>query len=348
MDIATVLAVESSFDPKKVGGLGNNYHGLIQWGPWERKHELPKLMSQIGLPRDTNILNVPFEKQIQLFALWVEKRAGERNVTIRDIHSVYRMINPSAYGRGDAFGTKGLNVLGPNSPKRTEALGWLRKEGQNIASGSASPKAPGASVPASPKVANVSPSRPSAPASPKAADVSPSRSSAPASAKVADVSPSRSSAPASPTPLHKVLSQADQGRYSVGVFEKQQGEKGERYIPRGNIVISKDEDENTIKIEEVKPTLGYPLLSRIIQAQDGKENKFYVRLRNESGSNQGLIPIGQIGPIISAVISQVQPQISQVQPQVENDTSKQQDNTPKQQNETQVCRSNPDFGFELG
>lgn len=36
--VVRTVACESGFDPQQVGGGGNNYYGLFQFGPWARAH----------------------------------------------------------------------------------------------------------------------------------------------------------------------------------------------------------------------------------------------------------------------------------------------------------------------
>jgi len=133
-DVATVLAVESSFNERSVGGLNNEHQGIIQWGAWERRHELPSLMAKMGLDPKADIRSLTFEQQVGLAGMWVNKRAGERGIKIRSIHDVYRVINPGAYsGGGDAFGTKGWEVLRRGGAWHREAVAWLKqKSGMRI------------------------------------------------------------------------------------------------------------------------------------------------------------------------------------------------------------------------
>ena len=130
LDLGKLLAIESGLNPRATGGLNNQYYGLIQWGKWERENELPELMKRIGINPKKDIRDVPFEQQVKLFELWIEKRAKERGIKIAytDIHNVYRIINPGAYSsKGDAFGTKGPLVF-QNQSKEREAIAWLQRE----------------------------------------------------------------------------------------------------------------------------------------------------------------------------------------------------------------------------
>lgn len=133
-DFATLIAVESSFNPKLSGGSGGVHYGLIQWNPDARAKELPGMMRQLGIDPKTDIRNVPFEQQTELAVLWVQKRwserDGRRGKKIESIHDVYRMINPGAYSsRGDSWGTKGSEALKKGGYKNKEALQWLKAQG---------------------------------------------------------------------------------------------------------------------------------------------------------------------------------------------------------------------------
>jgi hypothetical protein len=82
----------------------------------------------MGLDARTDIRSLTFEQQVGLAGLWVNKRAGERGIKIRSIHDVYRVINPGAYsGGGDAFGTRGWEVLRRGGAKHREAVAWLKE-----------------------------------------------------------------------------------------------------------------------------------------------------------------------------------------------------------------------------
>lgn len=142
-DIATLFAVESSFNPRKIGGENNAHAGLIQWGQWEQTHEIPMLIRKHKLPLNpkTHITNIPFHLQVQLAAFWVEHRRNGK--PIRSIHDAYRTINPGAYSKnGDAFGTKAAIVFAPYSHKRKEADQWLKKQGYPQTAIAANPPKP--------------------------------------------------------------------------------------------------------------------------------------------------------------------------------------------------------------
>ncbi|MEM1684568.1 MAG: hypothetical protein QXD60_02320 [Nanopusillaceae archaeon] len=150
-DLATLLMMESSMNPKKIGGLENRFHGLFQVSPENRQQMLPGLRRQLGLQPRPEILDLGFRDQIRLMVLWVEqqhqnlqraRRYYPQLARHRDrldqqfsqwgkrIHWIYNTINPGAYyAKGDAFGTRGTDVFADNSPVRRWARAWMQRNG---------------------------------------------------------------------------------------------------------------------------------------------------------------------------------------------------------------------------
>lgn len=73
-EFVAIILQESSGDPKKIGGDGNNFEGLIQWGKEEREKELPIIAKKNGIKYNGNIKEVSFKDQLTLAKDWVISR----------------------------------------------------------------------------------------------------------------------------------------------------------------------------------------------------------------------------------------------------------------------------------
>lgn len=255
-DIATLFAVESSFRTDLVGGKNNQHQGLIQWGVRERMNELPIHMARIGLDPKTPILKVPFTEQVELVRLWVEQRARQRGITIRNIHDVYKIINPSAYSpNGDAFGTQGMQVFDPSSRKRKEAREWLSMNGYQP----------------------LQESPPPSPSSPQGVGI----------AATSPPSPLPSKNPTTTTAVASEINNHPQKTYALF----QRNPETNALIPRGTIVFRSDH-----QVEEVRTTLYHqkPSNGRGSPAQEmlnhmtKNPDLYYVRLVGSSSPPQPL------------------------------------------------------------
>lgn len=129
-ELAAIIAQESGFDPTISGGDGNNYKGLFQWGPSERTNELPSIFQKIGVNRNAEITQVPFEKQLEAFELWARGRGFKTGMGQQRLYATILGGNPYATG-ADSNGT----VAG-NNPSITKGgsnyqagLDFLRKNG---------------------------------------------------------------------------------------------------------------------------------------------------------------------------------------------------------------------------
>jgi tape measure domain-containing protein len=103
-ELAAIIAQESGFDPSIIGGDGNNYRGLFQWGASERANELPNIFQKIGLDRNSEVTKVPFEKQLEAFELWAKGRGFRAGMGQQKLYATILGGNPYATG-ADSNGT---------------------------------------------------------------------------------------------------------------------------------------------------------------------------------------------------------------------------------------------------
>jgi hypothetical protein len=122
-DLASIISFESagSFDPHKVGGEGNRYRGLIQFGPDEQKTYYH--------PNDT------FESQIEngvvpYFRDRFKKAGKDTNgATLNDLYTTVIAGNPNANrNKTDSFGTSANSgvqrIIKEHRPEVLKRYGW--------------------------------------------------------------------------------------------------------------------------------------------------------------------------------------------------------------------------------
>lgn len=114
-EVAAVMSFESggTFDPTKMGGAGNNYMGLIQFGPEERR--------TYGI--DENSTPQEWTSAILGF---MQDRGFRKGMGLEDFYSTILTGGPGRYDRQDANGTSVRNAI-PRilAEHRPRAASWL-------------------------------------------------------------------------------------------------------------------------------------------------------------------------------------------------------------------------------
>lgn len=97
--LATVISYETigSFNPDKVGGKGNKYMGLIQFGPEERK--------QFGVRP-----GMSFDEQMGSVVKYLKARGFKPGMGIEDLYSTINAGSPGRYDASDGNGTVRTHV----------------------------------------------------------------------------------------------------------------------------------------------------------------------------------------------------------------------------------------------
>lgn len=90
-DLATVISYESKFDPKRWGGKGGNYLGLIQFGGPERK--------QFGVNE-----NQTFAEQMPSVVKFLKTRGFKPGMGLPDLYSTINAGSPGRYNLSDDGG----------------------------------------------------------------------------------------------------------------------------------------------------------------------------------------------------------------------------------------------------
>lgn len=91
-DLATVISYESGFNPRKWGGKGGNYMGLIQFGPSER--------AQFGANDQQT-----FKEQMPAVVRYLKSRKFKPGMGLMDLYSTINAGSPGLYDRSDGYGT---------------------------------------------------------------------------------------------------------------------------------------------------------------------------------------------------------------------------------------------------
>lgn len=91
-DLATVISYESGFNPRKWGGKGGNYMGLIQFGPSER--------AQFGANDQQT-----FKEQMPAVVRYLKSRGFKPGMGLMDLYSTINAGRPGLYNRSDGYGT---------------------------------------------------------------------------------------------------------------------------------------------------------------------------------------------------------------------------------------------------
>lgn len=103
-EYAAVLLQESGGNPNAsfTDTKGRTFSGLIQWGDWERKNELPALMQDLGIEKSMDSLSM--EDQIRLAGAWVQSRGYKPGSGVDRLYATILGGNPEATGK-DELGT---------------------------------------------------------------------------------------------------------------------------------------------------------------------------------------------------------------------------------------------------
>lgn len=91
-DLATVISYESGFNPRKWGGKGGNYMGLIQFGPEERR--------TYGANDQQT-----FKEQMPAVVRYLKSRGFKPGMGLMDLYSTINAGRPGLYERSDGYGT---------------------------------------------------------------------------------------------------------------------------------------------------------------------------------------------------------------------------------------------------
>lgn len=94
VDVAAIMSYESggTFDPRKMGGKGGNYMGLIQFGPWER--------NKYGIDANSSP-----EQWTRAIVSFLNDRGFKKGMGTLDLYSTINAGKPGRYNASDGNGT---------------------------------------------------------------------------------------------------------------------------------------------------------------------------------------------------------------------------------------------------
>ena len=117
IDLATIIGFETggTYSPDQIGGEGNNYRGLIQFGPSERR--------RYGI-----VPGMSFRNQLTAVAQFLKDRFGgvgmdTQGASLEDLYTTVLTGNPKGnrYAQ-DSFGTSAISGVGRMAPHREAAM----------------------------------------------------------------------------------------------------------------------------------------------------------------------------------------------------------------------------------
>ena len=147
-ELAAVMSFETggTMNPHKIGGAGNRYRGLIQWGPAERKQYFGS---------DENFYKATISEQVEAAGRFLKDRGYKPGMPMEALYSAILAgrAEPKYWNRTDANGTSPRSgVAAMRSSSHARALAGLERGQPGSAAAAPGPQRamPGGGVPGAP------------------------------------------------------------------------------------------------------------------------------------------------------------------------------------------------------